>query len=171
MSISGDEASAVARFAIDGTRKAVRITGKAAARTAALIVSGLSRRNMPVSRRLSMMMRSPDGLVVKELSPKEKAVFVKEARREGLQYAVMREKGADSYILVAHEEDSSRIASILTSRRKAPEREAGSGSHASLMRRLEAVSRGAYARSGPDVEPEPDLEDGSGSNDGRKIQE
>ena len=118
MSPGGDAAEQVVRLYLEGFEVAARLTGSAAKDVARLLVSVLKEQKKTRGRaRLSSMLRSGRELKVFTLPQKDLQKFVREAKRYGVLYCVLREKGRkDGSVpvdIIARADDASKIQRIV----------------------------------------------------------
>lgn len=117
MNTSGDAAEQIVRMSLEGAEVAAKISGQGAKLIAAqLLVSLKEERKTRGKARLSSMLKSGRPLKVYEVRQKDLAVFAKEAKRYGVLYCVLKEKGNKSenamVDVIARVEDASKIQRI-----------------------------------------------------------
>ena len=95
MNAGGDAAEQMVRMSLDGVEVAARITGEGAKNLAVLIAAVLKEEQKTHGKaRLSSMMRSGHDLKVFTVKQKDLKTFAKEAKRYGVLYSVLKEKGS-----------------------------------------------------------------------------
>ena len=119
MNTSGDAAEQVVRLSLEGTEVALRLTGSAAKNIAAAIYTVLKNkdRNKTKGRqRLSAMLKSGKPLKVFTVRADQLKQFALEARRYGVVYCALQEKGKSTDGMVdvmVRAEDASKIDRIV----------------------------------------------------------
>ena len=97
MNAGGDAAEQIVRMSLEGVEVAARITGSGAKNLAVLIAAVLKEEQKTHGKaRLSNMIRSGNELKVFTVQQKDLKRFAKEAKRYGVLYSVLREKGSGS---------------------------------------------------------------------------
>ena len=119
MTNTGDAAEQVVRFSLEGTEVALKLTGSAAKNIAAALYSVLKNRDktkIKGRQRLTSMLKSGRELKVFTVPEKHLKQFAAEARRYGVVYCALREKGqsADGMVdILVRAEDASKINRIV----------------------------------------------------------
>lgn len=97
MNAGGDAAEQIVRMSLEGVEVAARITGSGAKNLAVLIAAVLKEEQKTHGKaRLSNMIRSGNELKVFTVQQKDLKRFAKEAKRYGVLYSALREKGSGS---------------------------------------------------------------------------
>ena len=117
MNNGGDAAEQIVRLSLEGFEVAAKLTGSAAKNVAVLLVSVLKEESKTRgNQRLSNMIRSGKELKVYSVPNKDLKKFVAEAKRYGVLYCVLRDKGKNNenstVDVIARAEDSSKIQRI-----------------------------------------------------------
>jgi hypothetical protein len=117
MNNSGDAAEQVVRLSLEGFEVAAKLTGSAAKNIAVLLMSVLKEEQKTKGKqRLSNMIRSGKELKVYSVPNKDLKKFVSEAKRYGVLYCVLRDKGKKGdntpVDIIARAEDASKIQRI-----------------------------------------------------------
>ena len=125
MSMNGDAAEKIVKLSLEGFEVAARLTGKAAEEIAALLVSVLKQEKKTSGKtRLTSMIRSGKELKVFTVRNKDLPMFVRQARRYGVLYCVLRDrnqKGDDMMVdIIARSEDAPKITRIFEKFRLEP---------------------------------------------------
>ena len=115
--MNGDAAEKIVKLSLEGFEVAARLTGKAAEEIAALLVSVLKQEKKTSGKtRLTSMVRSGKELKVFTVRNKDLPMFVRQARRYGVLYCVLRDrnqKGDDMMVdIIARSEDAPKITRI-----------------------------------------------------------
>ena len=119
MTNTGDAAEQVVRFSLEGTEIALKLTGSAAKNIAAALYSVLKNRDktkIKGRQRLTSMLKSGRELKVFPIQNQHLKQFAAEARRYGVVYCALREKGqsADGMTdILVRAEDASKINRIV----------------------------------------------------------
>ena len=118
MNAGGDAAEQIVRMSLEGVEVAARITGSGAKNLAVLIAAVLKEEQKTHGKaRLSNMIRSGNELKVFTVQQKDLKKFAKEAKRYGVLYSVLREKGNDnpnaSIDVIARASDAPKITRIV----------------------------------------------------------
>ena len=119
MTNTGDAAEQVVRFSLEGTEIALKLTGSAAKNIAAALYSVLKNRDktkIKGRQRLTSMLKSGRELKVFPIQNQHLKQFAAEARRYGVVYCALREKGqsADGMVdILVRAEDASKINRIV----------------------------------------------------------
>ena len=119
MTNTGDAAEQVVRFSLEGTEVALKLTGSAAKNIAAALYSVLKNRDktkIKGRQRLTSMLKSGRELKVFTVPEKHLKQFAAEAKRYGVVYCALREKGqsADGMVdILVRAEDASKINRIV----------------------------------------------------------
>lgn len=118
MNAGGDAAEQVVRMSLEGVEVAARITGSGAKNLAVLIAAVLKEEQKTHGKaRLSNMIRSGNELKVFTVQQKDLKRFAKEAKRYGVLYSVLREKGSGSpdasIDVIARATDAPKITRIM----------------------------------------------------------
>ena len=94
MNYSGDAAEQVVRFSLEGMEVAMKITGSAAKEMAILLAAALKAEQKTAGKaRLSAMLKSGKELTVFSLPQKDLKKFVQEAKKYGVLYCTIRDRG------------------------------------------------------------------------------
>lgn len=94
MNYSGDAAEQVVRFSLEGMEVAMKITGTAAKEMAILLAAALKAEQKTAGKaRLSAMLKSGKELTVFSLPQKDLKKFVQEAKKYGVLYCTIRDRG------------------------------------------------------------------------------
>ena len=117
MNNGGDAAEQVVRLSLEGFEVAAKLTGSAAKNVAILLMSVLKEESKTKGKqRLSNMIRSGKELKVYSVPNKDLKKFVTEAKRYGVLYCVLRDKGKNNengtVDVIARAEDASKIQRI-----------------------------------------------------------
>ena len=117
MNNGGDAAEQVVRLSLEGFEVAAKLTGSAAKNIAVLLMSVLKEEQKTKGKqRLSNMIRSGKELKVYSVPNKDLKKFVSEAKRYGVLYCVLRDKGKKGdntpVDIIARAEDASKIQRI-----------------------------------------------------------
>ncbi len=123
--MNGDAAEKIVKLSLEGFEVAARLTGKAAEEIAALLVSVLKQEKKTSGKaRLTNMIRSGKELKVFTVRNKDLPMFVRQARRYGVLYCVLRDrnqKGDDMMVdIIARSEDAPKITRIFEKFRLEP---------------------------------------------------
>lgn len=119
MNHSGDAAEQVVRLSLEGTEIALRLTGSAAKNIAAALYTVLKNKDKNKLRgrqRLTAMLKSGKELKVFTVQERHLKQFTQEAKRYGVVYCALREKGqsADGMVdIMVRAEDASKINRIV----------------------------------------------------------
>lgn len=118
MNAGGDAAEQVVRMSLEGVEVVARITGSGAKNLAVLIAAVLKEEQKTHGKaRLSNMIRSGSELKVFTVQQKDLKRFAKEAKRYGVLYSVLREKGSGSpdasIDVIARATDAPKITRIM----------------------------------------------------------
>lgn len=114
----GDAAEQIVRLSLEGFQVAAKITGEAAKNIALLLISVLKQEQKTKGKaRLTNMIKSGKELKVFSVEQKDLAKFKEQAKKYGVLYTVLREKGnKDQHAVVdiiARAEDASKIQRIM----------------------------------------------------------
>ena len=114
----GDAAEQVVRLSLEGFEVAAKITGEAAKNIAMILISILNQEKKTKGKsRLSKMIRSGKELKVFSLQQKDLKKFTQQAKKYGVLYTVLREKGSKNpnaeIDIIARAEDASKIQRIV----------------------------------------------------------
>lgn len=117
MNASGDAAEQVVRMSLEGAEVAVRVSGQGAKLLALHIAASVKEEQKTKGKaRLSSMLKSGKPLKVYEVRQKDLATFAKEAKRYGVLYCVLKDRGnKDENAMVdviSRVEDASKIQRI-----------------------------------------------------------
>ena len=117
MNVSGDAAEKVVRMSLEGTEYAIRIAGSGSIKTAMLLATILKQETKTKGKtRLTGMLKSGKELKVFTVQQKDLAKFSKEAKRYGVLYCVLKDKGNKNpnapVDVIARAEDASKIQRI-----------------------------------------------------------
>ena len=118
MNYNGDAAEQVVRLSLEGMEVAARITGNGAKDIAILLAAALKEEHKTKGKaRLSSMIRSGKELKVFTVSQGDLEKFSKEAKRYGVLYSVLKEKGNNDpnaqVDVIARADDASKISRIM----------------------------------------------------------
>ena len=119
MTNTGDAAEQMVRFSLEGTEVALKLTGSAAKNIAAALYAVLKNRDktkIKGRQRLTSMLKSGRELKVFTVPEKHLKQFAAEAKRYGVVYCALREKGqsADGMVdILVRAEDASKINRIV----------------------------------------------------------
>lgn len=118
MNAGGDAAEQVVRMSLEGVEVAARISGEGAKQLAILIAAVLKEEQKTHGKaRLSNMIKSGNELKVFTVQQKDLKTFAKEAKRYGVLYSILREKGnknPDAAIdIIARAADAPKINRIV----------------------------------------------------------
>lgn len=114
----GDAAEQIVRLSLEGFQVAAKITGEAAKNIALLLISVLKQEKKTKGKaRLTNMIKSGKELKVFSVERKDLSKFLYQAKKYGVLYTVLREKGnKDEHAVVdiiARAEDASKIQRIM----------------------------------------------------------
>lgn len=114
----GDAAEQIVRLSLEGFQVAAKITGEAAKNIALLLISVLKEQKKTKGKaRLTNMIKSGKELKVFSVERKDLSKFLNQAKKYGVLYTVLREKGnKDEHAVVdiiARAEDASKIQRIM----------------------------------------------------------
>lgn len=114
----GDAAEQIVRLSLEGFQVAAKITGEAAKNIAMLLISVLKQEKKTKGKaRLTNMIKSGKELKVFSVERKDLSKFLSQAKKYGVLYTVLREKGnKDEHAVVdiiARAEDASKIQRIM----------------------------------------------------------
>lgn len=114
----GDAAEQIVRLSLEGFEVAAKITGEAAKNIALLLISVLKQEKKTKGKtRLTNMIKSGKELKVFSVERKDLSKFLSQAKKYGVLYTVLREKGnKDEHAVVdiiARAEDASKIQRIM----------------------------------------------------------
>lgn len=114
MNYSGDAAEQIVRFSLEGVELMLKITGNAAKETAILIAAALKEEQKTAGKsKLSAMLKSGKELTVFSLPQKDLKKFVQEAKKYGVLYCTIKEKGNHdenaSIDIITRAEDAPKI--------------------------------------------------------------
>ena len=117
MNASGDAAEQVVRLSLEGVEVAAKISGEATKELIVLLFSALKQEQKTKGKaRLSNMIKSGKELKVFQISNRELGQFVKEAKRYGVLYNVLRDKNNKdpnaTVDIIARGDDASKIQRI-----------------------------------------------------------
>lgn len=117
MNSGGDAAEQVVRMSLEGVEVVAKITGEAAKNIIPLLVAALKREGKTKGKeRLSRMIKSGEPLKVFEIQQKDLNVFIREAKRYGVLYNVLRNKTSKdpnaTVDIIARTSDASKINRI-----------------------------------------------------------
>ena len=118
MNPGGDAAEQVVRLYLEGFEVAARLSGAAAKDVALLLVSVMKEQTKTKGKaRLTSMLRSGKELKVFTLQQKDLNKFTQQAKRYGVLYCVLREKGkkpdTTPVDIIARADDASKIQRIV----------------------------------------------------------
>lgn len=118
MNASGDAAEQVVRFSLEGVEVAAKILGEGAKGMAILLVSALKQEQKTKGKaRLTNMIKSGKELKVFTIKQKDLKKFTENAKKYGVLYTVLREKGNKdgnaSVDIIARADDISKINRIM----------------------------------------------------------
>ncbi|MCM1284734.1 MAG: PcfB family protein [Acetobacter sp.] len=114
----GDAAEQIVRLSLEGFQVAAKITGEAAKNIAMLLISVLRQEQKTKGKaRLTNMIKSGKELKVFSVEQKDLSKFKEQAKKYGVLYTVLREKGnKDQHAvidIIARAEDASKIQRIM----------------------------------------------------------
>lgn len=117
MNASSDAAEQVVRLSLEGVEVAAKISGEATKELIVLLISALKQEQKTKGKaRLTNMIKSGKELKVFQISNKELEQFVKEAKRYGVLYSVLRDKNNKdpnaTIDIIARLDDASKIQRI-----------------------------------------------------------
>ena len=132
MDASSEAADQIVRMTLQGAEVALRITGAGAKNAAAIIAAAAASSHKTRGQaRLASLLRSGKELRVFPIRASDLRTFAQEARRYGIVYTVVKQKGAaESVDLLVRAEDASKVnriaerngfARVSPSERAAPE--------------------------------------------------
>lgn len=115
---SGDAAEQIVRLSLEGFEVAAKITGEAAKNIALLLISVLKQEQKTKGKaRLTNMIKSGKELKVFSVEQKDLAKFKEQAKKYGVLYTILREKGNKNkhavVDIIARAEDASKIQRIM----------------------------------------------------------
>ena len=118
MNYSGDAAEQVVRFSLEGMEVAMKITGTAAKEMAILLAAALKAEQKTAGKaRLSAMLKSGKELTVFSLPQKDLKKFVQEAKKYGVLYCTIRERGSKdenaAVDIITRAEDAPKINRVV----------------------------------------------------------
>lgn len=118
MNYSGDAAEQVVRFSLEGMEVAMKITGSAAKEMAILLAAALKAEQKTAGKaRLSAMLKSGKELTVFSLPQKDLKKFVQEAKKYGVLYCTIRERGSKdenaAVDIITRAEDAPKINRVV----------------------------------------------------------
>lgn len=118
MNAGGDAAEQIVRMSLEGVEVAARISGEGAKQLAVLIAAVLREEQKTHGKaRLSNMIKSGHELKVFTVQQKDLKIFAKEAKRYGVLYSILREKGNDdpnaAIDIIARANDAPKITRIV----------------------------------------------------------
>ena len=118
MNAGGDAAEQIVRMSLEGVEVAARISGEGAKQLAVLIAAVLREEQKTHGKaRLSNMIKSGHELKVFTVQQKDLKTFAKEAKRYGVLYSILREKGNDdpnaAIDIIARANDAPKITRIV----------------------------------------------------------
>jgi hypothetical protein len=113
---SGEAAEQIVRMSLQGSEVAIKLTGSASKHLAVLIYSILKDQKMTAGKaRLINMLKTGKELDVFTLPAEDLKTFAGEAKRYGVLYCILREKGSESGMvdIMVKQEDSAKIDRIV----------------------------------------------------------
>ena len=118
MNYSGDAAEQVVRFSLEGMEVAMKITGTAAKEIAILLAAALKAEQKTAGKaRLSSMLKSGKELTVFSLPQKDLKKFFQEAKKYGVLYCTIRERGSKdenaAVDIITRAEDAPKINRVV----------------------------------------------------------
>ena len=118
MNYSGDAAEQVVRFSLEGMEVAMKITGTAAKEMAILLAAALKAEQKTAGKaRLSSMLKSGKELTVFSLPQKDLKKFVQYAKKYGVLYCTIRERGSKdenaAVDIITRAEDAPKINRVV----------------------------------------------------------
>ena len=118
MNYSGDAAEQVVRFSLEGMEVAMKITGTAAKEMAILLAAALKAEQKTAGKaRLSSMLKSGKELTVFSLPQKDLKKFFQEAKKYGVLYCTIRERGSKdenaAVDIITRAEDAPKINRVV----------------------------------------------------------
>ena len=118
MTQGGDAAEQIVRLSLEGMEVAVKISGESAKNIALILMAVLREEHKTKGKaRLSSMIRSGKELKVFSVQNKDLEKFAREAKRYGVLYCVLKDKGdrssTGSADIIARAEDAAKIQRIV----------------------------------------------------------
>ena len=118
MTQGGDAAEQIVRLSLEGVEVAVKISGESAKNIAFILMAVLREEHKTKGKaRLSSMIRSGKELKVFSVQNKDLEKFAREAKRYGVLYCVLKDKGDRSSTgaadIIARAEDAAKIQRIV----------------------------------------------------------
>ncbi len=118
MTQGGDAAEQIVRLSLEGMEVAVRISGESAKNIALILMAVLREEHKTKGKaRLSSMIRSGKELKVFSVQNKDLGKFAREAKRYGVLYCVLKDKGNSGELgaadIIARAEDAAKIQRIV----------------------------------------------------------
>ena len=118
MTQGGDAAEQIVRLSLEGMEVAVKISGESAKNIALILMAVLREEHKTKGKaRLSSMIRSGKELKVFSVQNKDLEKFAREAKRYGVLYCVLKDKGDRSSTgaadIIARAEDAAKIQRIV----------------------------------------------------------
>ena len=117
MTQGGDAAEQIVRLSLEGMEVAVKISGESAKNIAIILMAVLREEHKTKGKaRLSSMIRSGKELKVFSVQNKDLEKFAREAKRYGVLYCVLKDKGnrsSGTADIIARAEDAAKIQRIV----------------------------------------------------------
>lgn len=115
MEAESQAAEQIVRMTLAGSETLVRLTGAGAKQAAAaLLAVAASHEQTKGKARLAALLKSGKELTVFALAPEQMRPFAREARRYGVLYTVVKERGSEGPVdLIVRAEDASKINRII----------------------------------------------------------
>ena len=118
MTQGGDAAEQIVRLSLEGMEVAVKVSGESAKNIALILMAVLREEHKTKGKaRLSSMIRSGKELKVFSVQNKDLEKFAREAKRYGVLYCVLKDKGDRSSTgaadIIARAEDAAKIQRIV----------------------------------------------------------
>lgn len=115
METESQAAEQIVRMTLAGSETLVRLTGAGAKQAAAaLLAVAASHEQTKGKARLAALLKSGKALSVFALAPEQMKPFAREAKRYGVLYTVVKERGSDGPVdLIVRAEDASKINRII----------------------------------------------------------
>lgn len=115
MEAESQAAEQIVRMTLAGSETLVRLTGAGAKQAAAALLAVAASHEKTKGRaRLAALLKSGKELTVFALAPEQMRPFAREARRYGVLYTVVKERGSEGPVdLIVRAEDASKINRII----------------------------------------------------------
>ena len=127
METESQAAEQIVRMTLAGSETLVRLTGAGAKQADAALLAVAARHEQTKGKaRLAALLKSGKALSVFALAPEQMKPFAREAKRYGVLYTVVKERGSDGPVdLIVRAEDASKINRIIDRLEVATVREGG----------------------------------------------